>query len=176
MILYNMSRNGRKPVLENTCTDPVRHKQKKARGLKLSLCLRKPTIWVLTRSDTNQPVQSQKQARSLKFWIEEVEGLYYTCSENKGADQLRVCREADLRLCFRLCRLLIFPCSGSIMKRLYYSRNVNKGTDLLCHYCTADLRLGFAYAKSLFSHDAAQIHVYMLVLLIFAQINVDLVY
>ena len=28
-------------------------------------------------------------ARGLKFWISEVEGLYYSCSENKGADQLR---------------------------------------------------------------------------------------
>ena len=54
----------------------------------LSLCVRKPTIWVVTRSDTNQAVQSQKQARSLKFQIYE-EGLYYLCSENKGADQLR---------------------------------------------------------------------------------------
>ena len=35
----------------------------------LSLCVRKPTIWVPTRSDTNQAVQLQKQARSLKFWI-----------------------------------------------------------------------------------------------------------
>ena len=34
-----------------------------------SLYVRKPTIWVLTRSDTNRPVQSQKQARSLKFRI-----------------------------------------------------------------------------------------------------------
>ena len=53
------------------------------------LCVRKPTIWVPTRSDTNQPVQSQKQARSLKFRIKEEEGLYYLCSENKGANQLR---------------------------------------------------------------------------------------
>ena len=30
-----------------------------------------------TRSDTNRPVQSQKQARTLKFWILEEEGLYY---------------------------------------------------------------------------------------------------
>ena len=44
--------------------------------------------WVLTRSDTNRPVQSQKQARNLKFWIEEEQGLYYLCSENKGTDQL----------------------------------------------------------------------------------------
>ena len=34
--------------------------------------------------------------------------------KNKGADQLRGYREADLRLCFRLCRSLIFPCRGSV--------------------------------------------------------------
>ena len=39
--------------------------------------------------------------------------MYYPSSENKGADQLRGYREADLRLCFRLCRLLVFPCGGS---------------------------------------------------------------
>ena len=75
--------------------------------------MRKPTIWVPTRSDTNRPVQSQKQARFLKFWMKEEEELYYPCSENKGADQLRGYREADLRLCFRICRLLVFLCSGS---------------------------------------------------------------
>ena len=55
----------------------------------MSLCMRKLTIWVPTRSDTNRPVQSQKMARGWKFWILKVEELYYTCSENKGADQLR---------------------------------------------------------------------------------------
>ena len=39
----------------------------------------------------------------------------YLSSENKGADQLRGYREADLRLCFRLCRLLVFPWGGSFM-------------------------------------------------------------
>ena len=39
-----------------------------------------------------------------------VEELYYLCRENKGADQLR----SYLHLCFRLCRLLVFPCGGSI--------------------------------------------------------------
>ena len=53
-----------------------------------------------TRSDTNRAVQPQKMAGGLKFWMYEVEGLYYPCSENKGADQLRGYREADLRLCF----------------------------------------------------------------------------
>ena len=30
--------------------------------------------------------------------------MYYPCNENKGADQLRGYREADLRLCFRICK------------------------------------------------------------------------
>ena len=71
--------------------------------------MEKPTMWSPNRSDTNRSVQAQKMARGLKFWIGKVEELYYPCSENKGADQLRGYREADLRLCFRLCRLLVFP-------------------------------------------------------------------
>ena len=35
----------------------------------MSMCVRKPTIWVPARSDTNRAVESQKQARSLKFRI-----------------------------------------------------------------------------------------------------------
>ena len=35
----------------------------------MSRLVRKPTIWFPNRSDTNQAVQSQKHARSLKFWI-----------------------------------------------------------------------------------------------------------
>ena len=46
-------------------------------------------------------------ARGLKFRIKKVEELYYPCSENKDADQLRGYREADLRLCFRICGFLI---------------------------------------------------------------------
>ena len=79
----------------------------------MSRLVGKPTMWFPSRSDTNRPVQSQKTARSMKFRIKEVEGLYYPCSENKGADQLRGYREADLRLCFRICRLLVFPWGGS---------------------------------------------------------------
>ena len=46
-------------------------------------------MWFSNRSNTNRSVQLQKQARRLKFWIEEEEGLYYPCSKNKGADQFR---------------------------------------------------------------------------------------
>ena len=58
----------------------------------------------LTRSDTKQSVQLQKMARSLKFPIYEEKELYYPCSKNKGADQLHSYCEADLRLCFRICK------------------------------------------------------------------------
>ena len=73
--------------------------------------MRKPTFWFQTWSDTNQAVQlqnMQKMARGLKFRIYKVEGLYYLCSENKDADQLRGYREADLHLCFGICKMLVF--------------------------------------------------------------------
>ena len=70
--------------------------------------MRKPTFLFLTWSDTNQAVQLQKMARGLKFRIKKVEGLFYLCSENKGADQLCGYREADLCLCFRICKTLVF--------------------------------------------------------------------
>ena len=61
-----------------------------------------------TRSDTNQPVQYQNNARFLKFWIQVEEELYYLCSENSYCT-------ADLHLCFCLYILLVFSCGGSIL-------------------------------------------------------------
>ena len=57
-----------------------------------------------TRSDTNWAVQPHKMARGLKFQSWKVEGLYYLCSENKGADQLHGYCAADLHLCFCICK------------------------------------------------------------------------
>ena len=54
----------------------------------MSRVMRKPTFWFPTWSNTIQAVQLQKMARGLKFRIRKVEGLFYQCSENKGA-QLR---------------------------------------------------------------------------------------
>ena len=70
--------------------------------------MRKPVFGVPTRSDTNRAVQLLKMARGLKFRIKEVEGLYYPCREIKGTDELRSHREADLRLCFRICKKPVF--------------------------------------------------------------------
>ena len=55
--------------------------------------MRKPVFGIPTRSDTNRAVQPQKMDRGLKFWIKVEEGLYYLSSENKGADQLRICKK-----------------------------------------------------------------------------------
>ena len=63
----------------------------------MSCTSRKLSLGFPTRSDTNQVDQPQKmdralkfriKDRALKFRIKEVEGLYYLCSENKGAGQL----------------------------------------------------------------------------------------
>ena len=61
-----------------------------------------------TRSNKNWTVQSQKMARILKFGIYEEAVLYYLVSENKGADQHHGYREADLCLCFCICKKPVF--------------------------------------------------------------------
>ena len=61
---------------------------------------RKPVFGFKTRFDTNLPVQSQKKVRSLKFWLQVEEELYYLYSENKGADQLRSTVTAKLICAF----------------------------------------------------------------------------
>ena len=64
-------------------------------------------VFEISRSDTNRAVQPQ-MVRGLKFWIKEVKGLYYLCSENKGPDQLRSYRSADPHLCFHVCKKQLF--------------------------------------------------------------------
>ena len=60
--------------------------------------------------------------------------MYYPCGENKGADQLHGYREADLRLCFRICKKLVFSRRGSYLleisdSELRYLGRKNKGAD-----------------------------------------------
>ena len=75
---------------------------------KMSLVVRKPVFGVSAMSDTNRAVQPHKMARGLKFRIYVETGLYYPYSKNKGADQLHGHREADLLLCFRICKKPVF--------------------------------------------------------------------
>ena len=56
----------------------------------------------------HKPALQSQTTRSLKFRIEE-EGLYYPCSENKGADQLRSNCKADLCLLFSPVQIVGFP-------------------------------------------------------------------
>ena len=58
----------------------------------MSCVIRKTTLCFRPGLTQNQAVQLQKMARILKFWIPKVNGLYYLCSENKDADQLRICK------------------------------------------------------------------------------------
>ena len=59
--------------------------------------------------------------------------MCYLCSENKGADQLRGYREADLRLCFRICRLLVFSRGGSFFIIIWGQNIVRAQSEIVGH-------------------------------------------
>ena len=86
-----------------------------------------------TRTHTNRTAQPQKIARGLKFESS------YLSSKNKGADQLCGYPEADLRLCFRICKKPVFPRCGSyklrVLLELYQQgpSNVHTGTQPVMH-------------------------------------------
>ena len=61
-----------------------------------------------TRSDTNQSCTSTEDGQKLEILDLGRRKLYYPNSENKGADQLRSCCEADLCLCFRIGKYMVF--------------------------------------------------------------------
>ena len=65
-------------------------------------------------------------------------GSVYLCSENKGADQHHGYREADLRLCFRICKNPVFSRRGSNVNELRQKTTVfiraSKTQTGLCNY------------------------------------------
>ena len=58
----------------------------------------------LTRSGSNWAVQLQKMAIVLILQILEVDRLFYSCSENKGAYQLCGDHTTGMRLYFHICK------------------------------------------------------------------------
>ena len=46
--------------------------------------MKKPIMWILTRSDKNQALQPLEMARGLKFCTKEVEILYYPVAKTKA--------------------------------------------------------------------------------------------
>ena len=91
-------------------------------------------MWFPNRSDTKRAEQAQKKARGFKFWIWEEEELYFPCSENKGADQLRSDCEADLLFCFRICKMLVFS----------YRDSISNHNEYVCRYIISKYTL-YAY-------------------------------
>ena len=51
--------------------------------------------------------------------------MYYPCSENKGADQLRGYCEADLHLCFRICKKTVFSQRGSFQNEHFNDKIIS---------------------------------------------------
>ena len=67
-----------------------------------------------TRSNTNRFIQSQRQARSLKFWIK-VEVRFTIRVMKKCANELCSYCTADLRLCFHMFRLFLCCAAAHIV-------------------------------------------------------------
>ena len=90
----------------------------------VSIVLRKPICIFEPRCEKTglrgfRPGPTQTGLYCHRRWLEALnfgfrkEILYYPHSENKDADQLRGYREADLRLCFRICKKPVFSRRGS---------------------------------------------------------------
>ena len=65
------------------------------------------------RPDANRAVQALKTVRYWKCSICKVAELYYPCTKNKGADQLRSHCEADLSPCLSKCKMFVVSWGGS---------------------------------------------------------------
>ena len=72
-------------------------------NINLSIVTRKPVFGLSEQVRYKQILTIQKVARGLKSQMKKEKGLYYSCSESEGADQLRRNSKADLCICFRIC-------------------------------------------------------------------------
>ena len=102
-------------------------------------------MWILTRSDTNQAVW-------LEAWnIVFMKKLYCTIqvAKTKAADQLRGYHEADLRLCRRICKTLVF----SMTRLIYYHSKIWAATweNRILAYAKTKTQISFAVAAKLIS-------------------------
>ena len=76
--------------------------------------MRKPVFGVFDQVRYKPGCTATEDGKRLEISDLESRGMFYLGSENKGADQLRGNREADLRLCFRIC----IKKAGFLMTRL----------------------------------------------------------
>ena len=84
-------------------------------------------------------------------------GLYYLCSENKGADQLCGYREADLRLCFHICKEPVFSRRGSYLSG--YPPVINNVNMKLRHCLFSDTESETYMAQYTYSSYKTRIHI-----------------
>ena len=138
----------------------------------MSLCVKKPTKWVPTRSNTNQPVQSQKQARSLRFVFKKKNDCTIRVAETKGlisfaklicpfASAQAFCWFSHAVAQYYYCIFLFIELyiidrsrtmqsSGStVLRKLSGEHLHNKTTEELCPCSSVELKLSF---QSVFSY------------------------
>ena len=77
-------------------------------------------MWFPNRFDTNRPVQSQKRARSMKFWSEVEEELYYPSSGNKGVISFTVTAKLICAFVFAYGDCWFSNEAAQISSRVYY--------------------------------------------------------
>ena len=76
--------------------------------------MRQPTIFVSEQAQHKPACTVTEKSNMLESLVLRRRGItLYLCSDNKGADQLCSNCTADLRLCFRIGRLLVPWCGGS---------------------------------------------------------------
>ena len=86
-----------------------------------------------------------------KFGFKKLRILYYQCSKNKDADQLRSYCEADLRLCFRICKMLVFSVILKIIINDWVIKTVHTGSHVYTYLQkTSKIRMSF---QSSFNRD-----------------------
>ena len=66
--------------------------------------------------------------------------MYYPSSGNKGADQLRGYREADLRLCFRICKNPFFFTTRLIFSSVKVTERPPPGKELFVLFAVGEAR------------------------------------
>ena len=128
----------------------------------------KPALWILTRSYTNKAVQPLEMARGLKFCIKEAEVLYYQRRKNKGA---------ELRLCFRICKMLILSQGSSYVNNIWASddlRRIMRNSAFV--YAKADQRHCFSpHCKISLALDP-KFQAYSHMLSLYSQVWIDLIW
>ena len=95
--------------LSDPCGDSISRKTITISTI-VELVVRKPTFGVSEQVPHKPGCTATEDGKRLEFSVKVVMGLtlYYPYSENKGAEHLCGYRTTDLRLCFRMCKKLVF--------------------------------------------------------------------